>query len=118
ISFCSVRRDNKNLFHQSSFAIHLQLVFRSYHRICLRPYHFLKLVSFLGANRNKSASVCLCLLRALYKYLNTIQYNTIQYLRNFVRQCRGLLVGGYWSGVIGRGLLVGCYWPVTRPITT
>ena len=31
--------------------------------IFLRPYHFLKLVSFLGANRNKSAPVCLWLLR-------------------------------------------------------
>src|SRR6218665_2525589 len=30
-------------------AFHLQLVLLSYHPICLRPYHFLKLVSFLGA---------------------------------------------------------------------
>src|SRR6218665_3667574 len=36
-------------------AFHLQLVLLSYH-------HFLKLVSFLGANRTKSASVCLLLL--------------------------------------------------------
>src|SRR6218665_1973298 len=104
MSFCSVRRVNKNLFHQSSFAIHLQLVLRSYHRICLRPYHFLKLVSFLGANRNKSASVCLCLLRALYKYLNTIQYNKI--FKDFCSSVWGFfgwgfLVGVYWSGVIG-----------------
>jgi len=30
---------------------HLQLVLLSYHPIFLRPFHFLKLVSFLGANR-------------------------------------------------------------------
>src|SRR6218665_3801284 len=35
----------------------------SYHPIFLRPYHFLKLVSFLGANRTKSAFVCPWLLR-------------------------------------------------------
>src|SRR6218665_3998544 len=35
----------------------LQLVLLSYHPIFLRPYHFLKLVSFLGANRTKNASV-------------------------------------------------------------
>src|SRR6218665_1681457 len=40
-----------------------QLVLLSYHPIFLRPYHFLKLVSFLGANRTTSASVCLWLLR-------------------------------------------------------
>src|SRR6218665_2260535 len=40
-------------------AFHLQLVLLSCHPIFLRPYHFLKLVSFLGANRTKSASVCL-----------------------------------------------------------
>src|SRR6218665_869465 len=44
-------------------AFHLQLVLLSYHPIFLRPYHFLKLVSFLGANRTKRASVCLWLLR-------------------------------------------------------
>src|SRR6218665_2489950 len=45
-------------------AFHLQVVLLSYHPIFLRPYHFLKLlVSFLGANRTKSASVCLWLLR-------------------------------------------------------
>src|SRR6218665_2952689 len=44
-------------------AFHPQLVLLSYHPIFLRPYHFLKLVSFLGANRTKSASVCLWLLR-------------------------------------------------------
>src|SRR6218665_45136 len=44
-------------------AFHLQLVLLSCHSIFLRPYHFLKLVSFLGANRTKSASVCLWLLR-------------------------------------------------------
>src|SRR6218665_3222424 len=44
-------------------AFHLQLVLLSYHPIFLRPYHFLKLVSFLGANRTTSASVCLWLLR-------------------------------------------------------
>src|SRR6218665_2589693 len=36
---------------------------RRFNPICLRPYHFLKLVSPLGANRTKSASVCLWLLR-------------------------------------------------------
>src|SRR6218665_682366 len=40
----------------------LQLVLLSYHPIFLHPYHFLKLVSFLGANRTKSACVCLWLL--------------------------------------------------------
>src|SRR6218665_1908008 len=44
-------------------AFHLQLVLLSYHPNSLRPYYFLKLVSFLGANRTKSASVCLWLLR-------------------------------------------------------
>src|SRR6218665_2372906 len=44
-------------------AFHPQLVLLSYHPIFLRPYHFLKLVSFLGANRTTSASVCLWLLR-------------------------------------------------------
>ena len=44
-------------------AFHLQLMSVSYHPIFLRPYHFLKLVSFLGANRTKSASVCPWLLR-------------------------------------------------------
>src|SRR6218665_3006424 len=39
-------------------AFHPQLVLLSYHPIFLRPYHFLKLVSFLGANLTKSASVC------------------------------------------------------------
>ena len=39
-------------------AFHLQLVFLSYLPIFLPAYHFLKLVSFLGANRTKSASVC------------------------------------------------------------
>jgi len=46
-----------------SIVMHLQLVLLSYHPIFLRPYHFLKLISFLGANRTKSASVCLWLLR-------------------------------------------------------
>src|SRR6218665_565673 len=44
-------------------AFHFQLVLLSYHPIFLRPYHFLKLVYFLEANRTKSASVCLWLLR-------------------------------------------------------
>src|SRR6218665_2021633 len=44
-------------------AFHLQLMLLSYHSIFLPPYHFLKLVSFLGANQTKSASVCLWLLR-------------------------------------------------------
>src|SRR6218665_1134548 len=37
-------------------AFHLQLVLLSCHPIFLRPYHFLKLVSFLGANRTKSSA--------------------------------------------------------------
>src|SRR6218665_1588649 len=44
-------------------AFHPQLVLLSYHPIFLRPYPFLKLASFLGGNRTKSASVCLWLLR-------------------------------------------------------
>ena len=31
-------------------AYHLQLVLLTYHLIFLRPYHLLKLISFLGAN--------------------------------------------------------------------
>src|SRR6218665_1072352 len=57
-------------------AFHLQLVFLSYHPIFLRPYHFLKLASFLGANRTKSTSVCPWLLRGAIQIL---KYNTIQY---------------------------------------
>src|SRR6218665_3597025 len=34
-------------------AFHLRLVLLSYLPIFLRPYHFLKLISFLGANRTK-----------------------------------------------------------------
>ena len=44
-------------------AFNNQLVLPSYHPIFLLPYHFLKLVSFLGANRTKSASVGPRLLR-------------------------------------------------------
>src|SRR6218665_1579227 len=44
-------------------AFHHQLVLLSYHPIFLFPYHFLKLVSLLGANRTKGASVCPWLLR-------------------------------------------------------
>ena len=36
---------------------HLQLVLLSYNPILLSSYHFIKLVSFLEANRTKSASV-------------------------------------------------------------
>src|SRR6218665_3826438 len=57
-------------------AFHLQLVLLSYHPIFLRPYHFLKLVSFLGANRTKSASDCPWLLRG---FIQILKYNTIQY---------------------------------------
>jgi len=53
-------------------AFHLQLVLLSYLPIFLRPCHFLKLVSFLGANRTKSAYVCHGCWGAW------IQYNTIQ----------------------------------------
>src|SRR6218665_1744204 len=63
----------------------LQLVSLSYHPI--RLYNFLKLVYFLGANQTKSASVCPRLLRALYKYSNTIQYITIQYNGDIVEYC-------------------------------
>src|SRR6218665_1115357 len=38
-------------------AFHHQLVLHSYHPIFLLPYHFLKLVSLLGANETKSAYV-------------------------------------------------------------
>src|SRR6218665_3244467 len=59
-------------------AFHHQLVLLSYHPIFLLPYHFLKFVSFLGANRTKSASVGPRLLKC--GIINTsIQYNTIQY---------------------------------------
>jgi len=47
----------------------------SYPQISLHPFLFIKIFSFLGANRTKSTSVDPRLLRALYKYLNTIQYN-------------------------------------------
>src|SRR6218665_740660 len=57
-------------------AFHLQLVLLSYHSIFLRPYHFLKLVSFLGATRTKSASVCPWL---WWGAIETLGYNTIQY---------------------------------------
>jgi len=45
------------------FAFHHQLVLLSYHPIFQRPYNFSKLVSFLGANRTKRASVGPQLLR-------------------------------------------------------
>src|SRR6218665_3409888 len=44
-------------------AFHHQPVLLSYLLICLRPYHFLKHISFLWVNRNKSASVGPRLLR-------------------------------------------------------
>jgi len=44
-------------------AFHLQLVLLSYHPIFIRSDYFLKLVSFLGINRTKSASVVPWLLR-------------------------------------------------------
>src|SRR6218665_683144 len=49
-----------------SLWIAYHLVFLSYHPIFLRPYHFLKLVSFLGANRTKNSSVGPRLLRDRY----------------------------------------------------
>src|SRR6218665_503386 len=62
-----VPRTKTTMAMSRSFAVittfHLQLVFLSYHPIVLRPYLFLKLVSFLEANRTKSASVCIWLLR-------------------------------------------------------
>src|SRR6218665_1578102 len=73
-----VPRTRTTMAMSRSFAViaafHLQLVFLSHHPIFLRPYHFLKLVSFLGANRTKSASACLWLLRGAIKIL---EYNTI-----------------------------------------
>ena len=49
-------------------AFHLQLALLFCYRIFLRPYHFLKLVSFLGANRTKR----LCLPMAVEgRYINT-----------------------------------------------
>ena len=44
-------------------AFHHQLVLLSYHPILVLPYHSLKFVSFLRANRTKSASVGPRLLR-------------------------------------------------------
>src|SRR6218665_1816377 len=58
-------------------AFRLQLVFLSSHPIFLRPYHCLKLVSLLGANQTKSASVCPWLLRGAIQIL---KYNTMQYI--------------------------------------
>src|SRR6218665_836972 len=55
-------------------AFHLQLVLLPYHPIFLRPCHFLKSVSLLGANRTKSASVCSWLLRGAIQIL---KYNTM-----------------------------------------
>src|SRR6218665_979719 len=62
---------------------HLQLVLLSYHPIFLRPYHLLKLASFLGANRTKNASVCLWMLRGAISILeyNKIQCNTTMLMR-------------------------------------
>ena len=57
------RRKSEKKNRTASREEQYQLVLLSYHPIFLRPYHFLKLVSFLGANRTKSASVCLWLLR-------------------------------------------------------
>src|SRR6218665_2562506 len=51
----------------------LQLVLLYYHPIFLHPYHILKLVSFLGANRTKTPLLAHGCRGALYKYLNTIQ---------------------------------------------
>ena len=49
-----------------------------YHPIFLRPYHFLKLVSFLGADRIKRASVCQRVTVEM-SYINPrIQYNSNQ----------------------------------------
>src|SRR6218665_86980 len=46
--------------------------------LSIRPYHYLKLVSFLRANRTKSASVCPWLLRGAVQ-LQILKYITIQY---------------------------------------
>jgi len=64
-------------------AFHLHLVLLSYHPIFLCPYHFLKLVSFLGANRTKSASVCPWLLRGAIQIL---KYNTITSTRRVLNE--------------------------------
>ena len=63
----------------SGIAFHLQLVLLSYHPIFLRPNHFLKLVSFLGANRTKRVSVWGLYIYNTWIQYNIIQYNTIQY---------------------------------------
>src|SRR6218665_1044987 len=64
--FLNKRRCDELLLHLDPFrllalpfgiAFHHLLVLRSYHPIFLLPYHFSKFVSFLGANRTKSASV-------------------------------------------------------------
>ena len=60
---CTLRPLRPLLLLLFGIPFHLQLVLLSHHPIFLHPYHFLKLVSFLGANRTKSASVCLWLLR-------------------------------------------------------
>jgi len=64
-----------------------------YPPVFLRPYHFLKLVCFLGAYRTKSASVSPWLLKG--RYINTrVQYSVGLHghlcgsLRNFTRRYR------------------------------
>ena len=64
-----VHRTRTTMAKSRSFSVagpslwnYLQLVLLSYHPIFLRPYHFLKLVSCLRANRTKIASVCRWLL--------------------------------------------------------
>jgi|SRR6218665_1945139 len=53
-------------------AFHLQLVLLCYPPIFLRPYLFLKHVSFLGANPNQKRLWGLLMREALYKCSNTI----------------------------------------------
>jgi len=61
---------------QFGIAFHHQLVLLSFQLIFLLPYHILKRVSFLGANRTKIASVGPK--SPLGRYINTwIQYNRI-----------------------------------------
>ena len=60
-------------------AFHLQLVLLSCHPIFLHPYNFLKLVSFLGANRTKSASFGPRPKELSRDAIQVLEYNTTQY---------------------------------------
>ena len=87
-------------------AFHLQLVFLSYHTIFLRPYQFLKLVSFLGANQTKSACLPMAVegryintwiqcntIHVRVKVLNTVRCKSQQNERKLAYQCRAVVTG-------------------------